>query len=193
MAGIVDRVKNILLSPKTEWVVIDGESGDTKEVFTYVAVLAAIPAIFGIISGLLFFPRALGFFIASAVLGYLLAFAIVYLVAYIIDALAPTFGSEKHMPSALKLTAYSYTPAWVSGIFSIIPGVGGLLTLLASLYGLYLLYLGIPVLMRTPQDKTVGYTVVIVICAILVSIVIGAVLAFIVGALGLGMGVTAFR
>ncbi len=55
MAGIVDRVKNILLSPKTEWPVIDGESGDTKEVFTYVAILAAIPAIFGIIGGLIMF------------------------------------------------------------------------------------------------------------------------------------------
>ncbi len=191
MAGIVDRVKNILLSPKTEWEVIDGESGDTKEVFTYVAILAAIPAIFGIIGGLVIFPRALSFFIGSAVLGYLLAFVIVYLVAYIVDALAPTFGTEKHMPSALKLTAYSYTPAWISGIFGIIPGIGGLLTLLVSLYGLYLLYLGLPILMRTPQEKAVSYTVVIVICAILVSIVIGAILAFVMGVLGLG--ISSFR
>lgn len=191
MAGIVDRVKNILLSPKTEWEVIDGESGDTKEVFTYVAILAAIPAIFGIIGGLVVFPRALSFFIGSAVLGYLLAFVIVYLVAYIVDALAPTFGTEKHMPSALKLTAYSYTPAWISGIFGIIPGIGGLLTLLVSLYGLYLLYLGLPILMRTPQEKAVSYTVVIVICAILVSIVIGAILAFVMGVLGLG--ISSFR
>jgi hypothetical protein len=185
MAGIVDRVKNILLSPKTEWPVIDGESGDTKEVFTYVAILAAIPAVFGILAGLFILPGALPILIVSAILGYLLAFAVVYLIAFIIDALAPTFNSEKHMPSALKLTAYSYTPSWVAGIFSIIPVLGGLLALIAGLYGLYLLYLGIPTLMRTPQDKVMGYTIVIVICAIVVSLVLGFIIAAIVGGLAL--------
>lgn len=183
MAGIVDRVKNILLNPKSEWPVIDGESGDTKEVFTYVAILAAIPAIFGIIGGLFLLPAALPVLIVSAILGYLIAFAVVYLIAFIIDALAPTFGSEKHMPSALKLTAYSYTPAWVAGIFSIIPVLGPILALIAGLYGLYLLYLGLPVLMRTPQDKVMGYLIVIVICAIVVSIVLGFIVAAIAGAL----------
>jgi hypothetical protein len=187
MAGIVDRVKNILLSPKTEWPVIDGESGDTKEVFTYVAILAAIPAIFGILGGLILLPAALPVLIVAAILGYLVAFGVTYLIAFIIDALAPTFGSEKHMPSALKLTAYSYTPSWVAGIFAIIPVAGGLIALAAALYGLYLLYLGLPVLMRTPQDKVMGYTIVIVICAIVVSIVIGFIVAAIVGGLALSL------
>ncbi len=183
MAGIVDRVKNILLSPKTEWPVIDGESGDTKEVFTYVAILAAIPAIFGMIGGLIIFPAALPILIFTAILGYAIAFGVVYLMAFIVDALAPTFSSEKHMPSALKLAAYSYTPSWVAGIFGAIPVIGGIIMLVAGLYSLYLLYLGIPVLMRTPQDKVMGYTIVIVICAIIVSIVLGLVVAGIVGAL----------
>ncbi len=189
MAGIVDRVKNILLTPKTEWPVIDGESGDTKEVFTYVAILAAIPVVFGIIGGLVILPGALPILLVTAILGYLIAFAVVYLIAFIIDALAPTFASEKHMPSALKLTAYSYTPSWVAGIFSIIPVIGGLLALLAGLYGLYLLYLGLPTLMRTPQDKVMGYLIVIVICAIVVSLVLG----FIVAAIAGGLALTAAR
>ncbi len=184
MAGIVDRVKNILLTPKTEWQVIDGESGDTKEVFTYVAILAVLPLIGGIVGALITYPGLLGFFMVSAILGYLLTFAIVYLIALIIDALAPTFSSEKHMPSALKLTAYSYTPAWVAGIFNIIPFIGWLIALLGAIYGLYVLYLGLPTLMRTPQDKTIGYTVVIVICAIVVSVVIGFILTILIGIFG---------
>lgn len=187
MAGIVDRVKNILLDPKNEWQVIDGESGDTKEVFTYVAILAAIPPVFGILAGLLILPGALPVLIVGAILGYLVAFAIVYLIAFIIDALAPTFATEKHMPSALKLTAYSYTPSWIAGIFAIVPVIGGLIGLVAALYGLYLLYLGIPVLMRTPQDKVMGYTIVIVICAIVVAMVIGFIVAAIVGGLALSL------
>lgn len=185
MAGIVDRVKNILLSPKTEWPVIDGESGDTKEVFTYVAILAVLPLIGGIVGGLIAFPGLAGFFIASAIFGYLLTFVIVYVIAFIIDALAPTFSSEKHMPSALKLTAYAYTPAWVAGIFNIVPFIGWLIALIGAIYSLYVLYLGIPVMMRTPQDKAVGYTIVIVICAIVVSLVIGFILTILVGAFGL--------
>lgn len=181
MAGLVDRVKNILLSPKQEWPVIDGEPGDTKEVFTYVAILAAIPLIFGLIGGLILAPVALPFVIVPVIVGYILAFVVVYLVAMIANALAPTFSGEKHMPSALKLVAYSYTPAWIGGIFNIIPGVGWVIALLASLYSIYLLYLGVPVLMRSPQDKAIGYTIVIILCAIVLSFIIGAVLVAVLG------------
>ncbi len=176
MAGLVDRVKNILLTPKTEWPVIDGESGDIKEVFSYVAVLALLPLIGGIIGGAIIGGLPLVYIVAAAVVGYLLAFAVVYLVAFIIDALAPTFGSEKHFPSALKLTAYSYTASWVAGIFSIVPLVGGVLALVGGIYSLYLLYIGLPTMMRTPQEKVTGYFIVSLICAIVVSILITAVI-----------------
>lgn len=176
MAGIVDRVKNILLNPKAEWQVIDGEAGDNKEVFTYVAILALLPLIGGILAGMFSGPIALGYVIAAVIVGYLLAFVVVYIVAFIINALAPTFGSEKHMPSALKLTAYSYTASWVAGIFGFIPVLGGLLALAGGIYSLYTMYIGLPTMMRTPQDKVLGYFIVALICAIVVSIVITAVL-----------------
>ncbi|MBY0530680.1 MAG: YIP1 family protein [Xanthobacteraceae bacterium] len=176
MAGIVDRVKNILLTPKTEWPVIDGEPGDTKEVFTYVAILALLPLVGGIIGGLLAGPLPLVYVIFAAIVGYVLAFVVVYVVAFIIDALAPTFSSEKHFPSALKLTAYAYTASWVAGFFAVIPVLGGLIALAGGIYSLYLLYIGLPTLMRTPQEKVMGYFIVALICAIVVSIVITAVI-----------------
>jgi MFS family permease len=176
MAGIVDRVKNILLTPKSEWPVIDGEAGDTKEVFTYVAILAVLPLIGTIIGGALIGGLPLAYILVAALVGYGLAFVVVYVVAFIIDALAPTFSSEKHMPSALKLTAYSYTASWVAGIFAIIPVLGGLIALAGGIYSLYLLYIGLPTMMRTPQEKVMGYFIVALICAIVVSIVITAVI-----------------
>lgn len=188
MADIVTRVKNIIMTPKTEWPVIDAEPGETREVFQYVAILAAIPAIATIIGGMLLPGASFSAILTLAIVGYVLAFAVVYLVALIIDALAPTFSSEKHFPSALKLAAYSYTPAWVGGIFGIIP-VLGILALIASLYGLYLLYLGIPVLMRTPPEKVVGYTLVIIVCAIVASIIISIIIASIVGLGVIGAGI----
>jgi hypothetical protein len=80
------------------------------------------------------------------------------------------------MPSALKLTAYSYTASWVAGILSFIPILGGLIALAGGIYSLYTMYVGLPTLMRTPQEKVTGYFIVALICAIVVSLVLTAVI-----------------
>ena len=118
-------------------------------------------------------------------LGYLMStfiFAAVFIVAWIVDALAPTFGGQKDPLAALKVAAYSLTPAWVAAILTILPSLGFIAALL-GLYGLYLLYLGLPVLMRAPTDRALGYTVVVVISAIVVNIVITAVIGMATGGL----------
>ncbi len=169
---LVDRVKGILLTPQTEWGVIENESGDAAFLFkNYVAILAAIPAICGFIGRLAYlgFARSLSF----AVVSYIMAFVVVYVVALIIDALAPTFNGEKNPANALKLAVYSSTPAWVVGIFALLPGIGILRIL--GLYGLYLLWLGAPKLMKSPPEKAVPYTVAIVVVALVVAIVGGAI------------------
>jgi len=187
--SLIDRVKNIILTPKTEWPVIDREPGDVPYIFTnYVAILAAIPAICGFIGmsivgmslpgvGTVRIPVASG--LVNAIVGYLLAFAVVYVVALIVDALAPTFGGRKNFDSALKVTAYSYTPSWLVGVFLLIPGLRFLMIL--GLYGLYLLWLGLPVLMKSPQDRSLVYTVAVVVCAIVIGIVLGMIQGAILG------------
>jgi hypothetical protein len=187
--SLIDRVKNIILTPKTEWPVIDREPGDVPYIFTnYVAILAAIPAICGFIglsivgislpgAGTVRLPVATG--LLSAVVGYLLTFAIVYVVALVVDALAPTFSGRKNFESALKVTAYSYTPSWLCGIFLLIPSLR-LLTIL-GLYGLYLLWLGLPVLMKSPQDKSLPYTAAVVVCALIIQIILGLILSTLFG------------
>ena len=180
---LIDRVKNIILAPKAEWPVIDREPGDVAYLFTsYVAILAAIPAICGFIGtsiigfslpgmGTVHMPVASG--LMSAIVTYLLTFLIVYVVALIVDALSPTFGGRKDFANALKVTVYSYTPAWLCGIFLLIPGLR-FLTIL-GLYGLYLLWLGLPPLMKSPQDKALGYAAAVVVCAIIIGIILGMI------------------
>ena len=56
----------------------------------------------------------------------------------------------------------------------------GIIGLLFSLYGLYILYLGVPLLMETPQDKALTYTVVTIIAVIVITVVIGAITSTIV-------------
>ena len=109
--------------------------------------------------------------IASAVVHYILTLVGVYILALIIDTLAPTFSAEKGMNQAFKVAAYSCTPSWVAGIFVIIPALSPLGIL--GLYGLYLLYAGLPILMKSPQEKSLGYTVAVIIAAIVIFIVIG--------------------
>jgi uncharacterized membrane protein len=95
--------------------------------------------------------------------------------------LAPTFAAEKNNAQAIKLAVYSYTPGWVAGVLQILPTLG-MLAALAGLYGLYLLYLGLPRLMKCPQDKAIAYTAVVVVCAIVLAVIVGALGNAIVGA-----------
>lgn len=181
--AMVDRIKNILLTPKTEWPVIAGESSSTTDLLkNYVAPLAAIPAICGFIGGSLIGYSAFGVSfrtpivagVALAIFSYVMSFISVIVVGHIINALAPTFGAQKDLPQATKVAAYSFTAAWLGGIFSIMPALS-LLGILTALYSIFLLYLGLPVLMKNPQEKSIGYTAVVVIAAIVLSIIIGVV------------------
>jgi len=170
---IVQRVQSILLKPKEEWAKIKAEPATVIEIFrSYVLILAAIPAGFQFLGNVLVgkrlpvvgvfrwpIGRALGF----ALVSYVLSLVTVYAFALIVNELAPTFSSAKNMTAALKLAAYSMTPAWVAGIFHLIPGLG-VLGMVASLYGLYLLYLGFDApMMETPKDKVPAYLVLSIV------------------------------
>lgn len=181
--NLVERVKGILLRPKQEWQAIAGETTTIAELYkSYVVLLAAIGPVASVI-GISIVGISLPFMasfripfttaIASAVVHYVLSLVGVYILALIIDALAPTFSGEKNTTQAFKLAAYSYTPGWVVGIFAIIPALSVLGIL--GLYGVYLLYLGLPVLMKSPREKSVGYTVAVIIAAVIIFIVIGIV------------------
>ena len=184
--SLMARAKNILLQPKTEWPVIAGEQATTSSLYTgYIIPLAAIGPIASIIGWSVFgfsvpfvgsIRYPIGISVRNGVVIYALSLVGVFVLALIIDALAPTFGGQKNQIQALKTSAYSYTAAWVAGIFNLIPSIA-LLGLLAALYSCYLLFLGLPVLMKAPEDKAVGYTAVVIIVAIVLYFVIGAVVA----------------
>ncbi len=118
-----------------------------------------------------------------AVLSYVLTIVGVYVSALVINALAPTFSGEKNDVAAFKLVAYSYTAPLVAGILNLIPSLS-VLGLLASLYGVYLLYLGLPVLMGNPQEKSVSYTIVSILVMIVVYFVMGGIAALVLGSQG---------
>jgi Yip1-like protein len=172
ISNLIGRAKSILLTPRAEWQVIAAESDTIGGIYTgYIMILAAIPAL-----KLLVLSRYLGLSILPMVITtYVLSLAGTFLVALIVDALAPTFGGQKDRVQALKVVAYAYTAAWVASIIGIVPGLGLLSALAGLVYGLYLLYLGLPFTMKCPTEKSLGYTAVTVIAAIVVSIVLGLI------------------
>ena len=186
--NLIERVKAILLTPKTEWPVIEREPGDAAYLFTnYVAILAAIPVVCGFIGmsliGVSTMVGTMRVGIVSglvwAVVQYLLTFVMVYVTAFIIDALAPTFGGRKNFDNALRLAAYFPTPFWILGLFALIPALSFLQIL--GLYGFYLLWTGLPPLMNASQEKSLIYTAAIIVAAIVIYVVIGVLVGGIIG------------
>jgi len=182
---LVTRAVNILTKPAEEWVVIRGETTDTKSLFMgYALPLALIGPVCGLISVLLFVgllgPLGLGAVLMSAIVGAVLGVAIsllaVFLLGIIINALASSFGTQQNKDQAMKVAVYSMTASWVAGLLTLVPAVGGLLALLAGLYGFYLLYLGLQKVMDTPQDKAVIYTLVLFL---IMAVILGVAMTII--------------
>ena len=180
--NLVDRVKRILLSPQSEWEVIDGEATTPRALYTdYIMPLAAIGPIATVIGFAVFgisvplggtvYRVPIGSAITSGIVTYVLTLVGVYVLSLIIDALAPTFGGTKSPIQALKVATYSSTAAWIAGIFAIMPGLRMLGIL--GLYSVYLLYLGLPALMKVAKDRAVAYLVLVVVVEFVLLLMIG--------------------
>ncbi len=191
---IAQRAKEVLFKPRDTFEVIKTETVTSRDlILNYLAPLAVIPALASIIGmsvvGIRF--SLMGRFrlpfinsFSSAVLQYILTLVGIYILGMIINALAPSFSGKKNEIQALKIAVYSATPSLVIGILHILP-VLGILVAIAGLYGLYLLYMAIPVMMECPPEKALGYTVVVIIINIVISLIIGALVSFVPG---VGMG-----
>lgn len=179
--NLKERVKGILLKPKEEWTTISGETTAIPELYkTYIAPLAAIGPVASIIGLSMIgvsvplmgsFRISIASAFSSAVVHYILTLVGVYVLALIIDGLAPTFSGEKNINQAFKVATYASTPGWIVAVVGLIPSLRSLMIL--GLYGVYLLYLGLPVLMKSPKEKSTGYTIAVIIAALIIFVVIG--------------------
>jgi hypothetical protein len=191
LGWLLARIRNILLSPSGEWPVIESEAETVAGLYRrYIIPLQAAATVAGML-GSMFLVMKIGFgagilaSIVSAAVSFALALAMVFVMGLLIDALAPSFGGQKNQLNALKVMAYAYTPSYVGGLLMILPFLAPL-TILFALYGIYLLYLGLPHLMKCPREKAPVYTVVIVVAGLVLSLVIGMIAAGAAGVAGLG-------
>ncbi|MGH6682964.1 MAG: Yip1 family protein [Pseudolabrys sp.] len=182
--NLIERVKNILLQPKSEWGVIAREPGDAGYLFTnYICIVSAIPPVCSFIGGTIigYGPFHLGIVsgLVHAIVLYVLGLVGVFVMAHIINFLAGVFDGQKNLDNAMKVAAFAPTAAWVCGIFRLIP-VLAILSIL-GLYSLYLLHTGIVALMRPPAGKALVYTIAAVVCLIVVWVVVFGIVGAIFG------------
>jgi len=180
--GLAARIKNILLTPKSEWRVIQAEATSVSRLYSgYVMPMAAFAATMSFIrmtvvgvefpsGGTLRTPFINGLF--TSLLTFVLSLVGLYLVGLVINLLALAFGGRRDRRQALKTATYALTPAWLATPLSFLP-MGNFLQFIAGLYGVYLLYIGLPVMMQAKEDGAGGYASSVVACAIGVGLLFG--------------------
>lgn len=191
---IVERAKAITLNPATTWPVIEAEKHDAKSLFVpYLLILAAIPAIGSFIGLSLVGMGGFGFNfrvpiasgLAMMITTYILSLAMTFGMGWLASALAPTFGGQSDLVQGLKLAVFGGTPMMLAGVFNILPALS-IIGLLVALYSLYVMYLGLPVLMKNPKDKTIAYMVVLIIASIISGVVLSMVSRAFTPTMGMG-------
>lgn len=181
---IITRIKNMLLQPDQEWDAVQAENLTVKDIYTiYLVVVAAVPAVasfiglavVGVSSPFIGTVRASAFSaLGQSVAQYVFSLAGVWVGAFIIDKLAPTFQSRPNLLNAVKLVAFASLPVWAAGILYLIPMLGALV-LLVSLYAIYIFYVGLPKMMSTPSEKVIPYMIVSAVVMIVVYGVVGLI------------------
>lgn len=181
--GVLNRVLGMLLKPGETWQTVDTEGGSIPSIYLgYLVFLAAIPAVAGFIGYSLVGMGAFGISVrvpivqglVGMVVSYVMSLTMVFVMALVANALAPRFGGQAQLLKAFQLIAYGCTAGWLGGVFSVLPSLA-MLGVLAALYSVYLIYRGVPVLMRVPQARAVGYTAALIACGVVAALVVGLV------------------
>lgn len=189
-SGLINRVTNIIMHPRSEWEVIDGEPATPGGLYTgYVLIIAAIPALITLLNDLFLKTLFSGigsifgvvvhispvYVLISALISYALTLVMVYVLALIANAMAPSFNAVRDPIQALKVSAYSITAVCIASVCIIVPILGALVVLAACIYTIFILHTGLRTLMKTPQENAIGYTAAVIVASLVAALLIALV------------------
>ena len=180
----MNRLKGILLQPGSTWKAIDGEFTKPAAIYKgWVLPLALIGPLCGAVGTLVFGLNfgVVGFYrlpimniLTLAAVDYVLGVVGVFALALIVSLLAPTFGGQRNDVQGLKVAAYATTAWFVAGVFQLLPQLA-LVRIIVSLYSAFLLFSGVPIVMKPAKDQAMGYAIVAVLGAVVVALIILAI------------------
>ena len=187
--NLVERARNILFTPKTEWNVVAGESATIGSLLTsYVIPLSLIPLLTSLINMAIWLGPLMGirYFIMVAIRSFATSILTYVITTYVVDVLAVNFRSERNINRSAQLVAYASTGYWVASILGVIPFLGWLAVIAGISYSVFLMYLGVGPLKKTPEDQRIVYVVISSVIMLVVMYIIEAVFnaMFFVGTVG---------
>lgn len=186
---IINQAINIILKPQETLKKLKNEKVTRNDMIIYLGIVG-IPTFIGLLIGYGFVSglnwntggSLIGWGFVIAIIGYIFSIIGLFVFAYILNALSENFKSKKNLMQSAKLVAYSATPWLVLGIFYVFPAAG-VISFLGGIYGLYILYLGLPIYMETPKEQQVPYFVVGFIIFIIIMAIVWWIIGWIWGSL----------
>lgn len=180
---ILSRAYGLLREPKKEWEQIRAEETTVPNILIgYVAPLAAIPPVCSLIGSYVFEPAFAGDFgvaLIRAVVTWVVSIALVFFLGVLTNAVAENFDGDKNDLSAQKIAAYSLTPSFLSGVFSLWPPLWWL-SLFALAAMVFLMYRGLPILMKAPPEQALPYAGTVTVATMVAGIVLFSIAAGVV-------------
>ena len=176
--NLVERARNILFTPKTEWNVVAGETATIGSLLTsYVIPLSLIPVLASLINMAIWLGPLMGirYFVMVAIRSFAISIITYVITTYVVDVLAVNFRSERNINRSAQLVAYASTGYWVASILGIIPLLGWLAVIAGASYSVFLMYLGVGPLKKTPEDQRIVYVVISIVIMLVVMFIIDAV------------------
>lgn len=179
--GFLARARRIMFEPKAEWQTIGAEFSKAPVIYRdYVIPLSVIPPAAYILGAVVFQETGTLFgavettiraAIQDGVARYLFGFGFVFLLALAVDMLTPVFSGHSNSVQALKVAAYSSTPAWLFGIFAVVPNLGRI-SIVGTVWSLYLVYLGAPTLMKVSGERATPFGLAAAAAAAIVGLLV---------------------
>jgi len=185
---ILGRLLAVMKNPRGVWSSIKNDGDSIFDVYRkYLVFLVAVPvvcffigmAIVGETDPYQAEKSRIPFFggLAYAVVHYLLLLANIYILAFLLDFLAPKFGGTTNRLDSFKLVAFSMSPIFIGGLLNLIPDMS-MLGVLFGLYGLYIFYLGCDTMIPVPEEQKNKFLIAAIVSMFLVGIIIGAISMF---------------
>ena len=171
-ASLAGMARAFLIRPREAWEEVRNQDAGPADLFTDVVLpAAAIPAVAHLLG---FWYH--GFFatVFKAVLWYALAVSAVWAMGKTLVFLAPSFGAAPDETKAFRLAAYSFLPYFSAGVFYLLPFLS-FVVFIGGLYGILVLYHGIPVLMEIPDEKSVSYALAAGFVMLVAVVFIGSI------------------
>lgn len=163
--GVLAMAKEIILQPRQTFEKIAEDDTLTigAVLRNYLLKLAAIPTVSVLLASQLYDQRVFGITykptlssaLSSAAERYCLLIIGLAAFALVVSWLAPRFGGVSDYTRAFRLIVFAMVPSFLVAVFSLVPALAPLQFL--GLYAFYLLYVGSPVLMKTPPTRSLFF------------------------------------